>query len=86
MPTSPAPLIATFVPTFLLFNLLNVAPSFAWLDKGHRIVALIADANLTAEARKTIGEILPEKMTLADAAVGPITKGEAYEISIPSIT
>ena len=90
MLTSPAPLIATFVSTFLLFNLLNVAPSFAWLDKGHRIVALIADANLTAEARKTIGEILPEKMTLADAAVWPDHEGRSirdfsplHYVSIP---
>ena len=90
MLTSPAPLIATFVPTFLLFNLLNVAPSFAWLDKGHRIVALIADADLTAEARKTIGEILPEKMTLADAAVWPDHEGRSirdfsplHYVSIP---
>ena len=90
MLTSPAPLIAIFVPTFLLFNLLNVAPSFAWLDKGHRIVALIAEANLTAEARKTIGEILPEKMTLADAAVWPDHEGRSirdfnplHYVSIP---
>ena len=90
MPTSPAPLIAIFVPTFLLFNLLNVAPSFAWLDKGHRIVALIAEANLTAEARKKIGEILPEKMTLADAAVWPDHEGRSirdfnplHYVSIP---
>jgi hypothetical protein len=90
MPTSPIPLMATFVSTLLLVNLLKVAPSFAWLDKGHRIVALIAEANLTAEARKTIEEILPEKMTLADAAVWPDHEGRSirdfnllHYVSIP---
>lgn len=81
---------ATFVSTFLLFNLLNVAPSFAWLDKGHRIVGLIAEANLTAEARKTIEEILPANTTLADAAVWPDHEGRSirdfnplHYVSIP---
>ncbi len=89
MPLSPVPLIATFA-SVLLFNLLNVAPSFAWLDKGHRIVALIAQANLTAEARKKIAEILPGDMTLADAAVWPDNEGRGvrdfnplHYVSIP---
>ena len=47
MLTSPAPLIATIGSTFLVFNLLTVAPCFSWYDKGHRIVGLIAEANLT---------------------------------------
>jgi len=81
---------AIFISTFLAFNLLNVAPSFAWLDKGHRIVALIAQANLTAEARKKIEEILPGNMTLADAAVWPDHEGRSirdfdplHYVSIP---
>lgn len=89
MLTSLVPLTATFVSTCLLFNLLTVAPSFAWLDKGHRIVALIAKANLTAEARKTIEEILPGQ-TLADAAVWPDHEGRSirdfnalHYVSIP---
>ena len=90
MPTSPAPLIATFVSTFLVFNLLTVATCFSWYDKGHRIVGLIAEANLTAEARKTIEEILARNMTLADAAVWPDHEGRSvrdfdplHYVSIP---
>jgi hypothetical protein len=90
MPTSPAPLIATFVSTFLVFNLLTVATCFSWYDKGHRIVGLIAEANLTAEARKTIEEILAKNMTLADAAVWPDHEGRSirdfdplHYVSIP---
>ena len=55
MLTSRAPLTGTFVPTFLAVNLPTLAPSFAWLHKGHRIVALIAEANLTAENWPRIG-------------------------------
>jgi nuclease S1 len=68
---------ATFVSTFLAFNLLTAASCFSWLDKGHRIVGLIAEANLTAEARKTIEEILPGNTTLADAAVWPDHEGRS---------
>ena len=71
MLTSRAARTVTFVSTFLAFNLLTTAPSFSWFDKGHRIVSLIAQANLTAEARKKIEEIPPENTTLADAAVWP---------------
>ena len=90
MPPSSCSLTATFASLFLLFNLLNVAPSFAWLDKGHRIVALIAQANLTGEARKKIAEILPGNTTLADAAVWPDNEGRSvrdfnplHYVSIP---
>jgi hypothetical protein len=90
MPISPAPWIATFVSTFLVFNLLTVATCFSWYDKGHRIVGLIAEANLTAEARKTIEEILPRNTTLADAAVWPDHEGRSirdfdplHYVSIP---
>jgi nuclease S1 len=77
MPTSLGPLTPTFVSTFLAFNLLTVAPSFSWYDKGHRIVALVAQANLTAEAHKKIEEILPGNMTLADAAIWPDHEGRS---------
>jgi len=90
MPTSPAPLIAIFVSTFLVFNLLTVATCFSWYDKGHRIVGLIAKANLTAEARKKIEGILSGNMTLADAAVWPDHEGRSvrdfdplHYVSIP---
>lgn len=90
MPISRDPLTATFVSTFLAFNLLTLAPSFAWFDKGHRIVALIAHANLTAEAGKKIDEILGGNMTLADAAVWPDHEGRSirdlnplHYVSIP---
>jgi hypothetical protein len=76
-PISLAPLTATFVSTFLAFNLLTVTPSFSWFDKGHRIVGLIAHANLTAAARKGVAEILPGNMTLADAAVWPDHEGRS---------
>jgi nuclease S1 len=77
MSISPAPLIATFVSTFLVFNLLTVATCFSWYDKGHRIVGLIAEANLTVEARKGIEEILAGSMTMAEAAVWPDHEGRS---------
>ena len=77
MPTSRVPRTVIFVSTFLVFNLLNVASSFAWFDKGHRIVGLIAQANLTPEAGKGIKEILPGYMTLADAAIWPDHEGRS---------
>jgi hypothetical protein len=90
MPISRASFTATFVSIFLLFNLLATAPSFAWLDKGHRIVALVAQANVTAEARNGIEEILGTNMTLADAAVWPDHEGRSirdfnplHYVSIP---
>lgn len=77
MPTSPTPLIATFLSTFFAFNLLTVAPAFSWFDKGHRIVGLIAQANLTQEAAKEIAKILPGYMTLADASIWPDHEGRS---------
>jgi hypothetical protein len=77
MPTSLAPLTATFLSTFFVFHLLTLAPAFAWYDKGHRIVGLIAQANLTADARKEMEKILPGSMTLADAAVWPDHEGRS---------
>jgi hypothetical protein len=87
---SRVPLITTFVATFLAFNLLTPGSSFSWFDKGHRIVGLIAQANLTSEARKEIAVILPRSMTLADAAVWPDHEGRSirdfdplHYVSIP---
>src|SRR5919109_5109498 len=77
MPSSPAPLLATFVSTFFVFNFLTLASAFSWFDKGHRIVGLIAQANLTADARKEIEKILPGSMTLADAAIWPDHEGRS---------
>ncbi len=71
MPKAFAPLTATFLPAFLALNLLTVTPALSWFDKGHRIVGLIAQAHLTADARKEIEKILPADMTLADTAVWP---------------
>jgi hypothetical protein len=90
MPPSLVSLISTFVATFLLFHLFTVAPGFCWFDNGHRIVALIAQANLSEEARKQVEEILPQRMTLADAAVWPDHEGRTvrdfnplHYVSIP---
>src|SRR5574341_2167012 len=55
----------------LLIHVAAGSSAIAWYDKGHRVVALIAEANLTAEAKKGIREILPAGTTLADAAVWP---------------
>jgi len=75
MPKAFAPLTATFLSAFLAINLLTVTPTFSWFDKGHRIVGLIAQAHLTADARKEIERILPASMTLADTAVWPDHEG-----------
>jgi hypothetical protein len=77
MPTLLAPLTATFVSTFFVFNLLTLTSAFSWYDKGHRIVGWIAQANLTVEARKEIAKILPGGMTLADAAIWPDHAGRS---------
>jgi len=75
MLNSLAPSTATFLSTLFVFNLLTLASAFSWFDNGHRIVGLIAQANLTAEARKEIEKILPGRMTLAEAAIWPDHEG-----------
>jgi S1/P1 Nuclease len=75
--TAESGLIATFLSTFFVFNLLTYTSAFSWFDKGHRIVGLIAQANLTADARKEIQKILPASMTLADAAIWPDHEGRS---------
>lgn len=90
MPTSLAPLTATFLSTYFVFHLLTVSSALSWFDKGHRITGLIAQANLTADARKEIEKILPGYMTLADAAIWPDHEGRSlrdfdplHYVSIP---
>jgi hypothetical protein len=68
---------AAFFSALLLFYLLPSTPAFPWFDKGHRIVGLIAQAGLSAEARKQIARLLPSGMTLADAAVWPDHEGRS---------
>jgi hypothetical protein len=60
-----------------VFNVLTPTSAVCWYDKGHRIVGLIAHANLTAEARKEIQRILPGNMTLADSAIWPDHEGRS---------
>ena len=79
MLTSQASLVAAFVSAFLTFNLVTPGSSFSWFDKGHRIVGLIAQANLTAAAGKEIEEILPQNMSLADAAIWPDHEGRSIK-------
>ena len=90
MPTSLAPLTVTFLSTFFLFHLLAPMSALSWYDKGHRIVGLIAHANLTAEARQEIEKILSGGITLADAAIWPDHEGRSirdfdplHYVSIP---
>jgi hypothetical protein len=90
MPTALAPLAAIFLSTFFVFHLLTPAPAFSWFDKGHRVVGLIAQAHLSAAARKEMEKILPGSMTLADAAVWPDHEGRSvrdfdplHYVSIP---
>lgn len=75
MPTLFAPLIAVFLSTFFSIHLLTPMPAYSWFDKGHRIVGIIAEAHLTAEARKEIGKILFGGMTLAEASIWPDHEG-----------
>ena len=90
MSLSLAIMTPTFLSIFLLLNLLAVKPALSWYDKGHRIVGLIAQAHLTAAARKQIERLLPASMTLADAAVWPDHEGRSirefdplHYVSIP---
>jgi hypothetical protein len=90
MSTSLAPLIIAFLSTYFLFHLLAPMSAHSWYDKGHRIVGLIAHANLTAEARKEIERILSGSITLADAAIWPDHEGRSirdfdplHYVSIP---
>jgi hypothetical protein len=63
--------------TVFVVHLLTLTPVFSWFDKGHRIVGLIAQANLSADARREIAKIIPGSMTLADAAIWPDHEGRS---------
>jgi len=90
MTTALAPLPATFISTVFVFLLLAVTPAFPWFDKGHRVVGLIAQAQLTAAALTKIEKILPANTTLADTSVWPDHEGRSirdfdplHYVSIP---
>lgn len=74
---SKAALNGRFTAAILLFHAAAASPAFSWQDKGHRVVALIAEADLAAAARKGIQDILPAGTTLADAAVWPDRDGRS---------
>src|ERR1700757_4137032 len=57
----------------VMFAVVLIVPSsvFAWGTKGHQVVALIAEAHLSASTRDKIKAILPKNDTLAKASVWP---------------
>jgi S1/P1 Nuclease len=64
--------------------------AYGWGDKGHRIVGILADHHLTAQAREEVGKLLPAGSTLADAAMWPDKEGRRitefdrlHHVSIP---
>jgi hypothetical protein len=80
-------LVATAALTFML-HCRDAA--YAWGDKGHRIVAILADTHLTEQAREEVTKLLPAGTTLADAAVWPDKEGRQiteldrlHHVSIP---
>jgi hypothetical protein len=69
------------------------AVAYGWGEKGHRIVATLADTHLTAQAREEVRKLLPAGTTLADAAVWPDREGKRiieldrlHHVSIPDNT
>ena len=70
------PFVGAFAAASIVFHLATIAPAFGWFDKGHRVVALIAEANLSAAARIEVQKIL-DGMTLADAAIWPDHEGRS---------
>jgi nuclease S1 len=50
---------------------LPASPAYAWGNKGHEIVAAIAETQLSDSARRRIKELLPQGTTLADASTWP---------------
>lgn len=76
--------------TVFAFVLLCRDVAYGWGEKGHRIVAILADTHLTAQAREEVGKLLPAGTTLADAAVWPDREGRQitefdrlHHVSIP---
>ncbi|SRR5581483_11091605 len=61
---------------FLGFCGMTAAPALGWFDKGHRVVGLIAQANLSPAAREAVEKILGG-MSLADAAIWPDHEGRS---------
>lgn len=64
--------------------------AYGWGDKGHRVVAMLAEAHLTEQARREVSKLLPFGTTLADAAVWPDKEGRRitdldllHHVSIP---
>ena len=65
-------------------------PAYGWGDKGHRIVAILAETHLTEHARQEVMKLLPSGTMLADAAVWPDREGRRitefdllHHVSIP---
>ena len=58
-----------------LVSLLSASPAYSWGSKGHEIVAVIAETQLTDTARKRIKELLLQGTTLADASTWPDKAG-----------
>ena len=77
MSTSLASVTVTILTAFIVLGVQALTSAHAWYDKGHRIVGLIAHANLTPEARKEIESILTRTITLADAAIWPDHAGRS---------
>ena len=64
--------------------------TYGWGDKGHRIVAILAETHLTERVRQEVTKLLPVETTLADAAVWPDKEGRRitefdrlHHVSIP---
>jgi nuclease S1 len=73
-----------------VFMSLYQAVAYGWGDKGHRIVASLADQQLKDSAREEVRKLLPAGTTLADAAVWPDKEGRRiteldrlHHVSIP---
>lgn len=82
----------TTVVALAAFAIMSVCrlPAYGWGDKGHRIVAIMADTHLTEQAREEVRRLLPAGTTLADAAVWPDKDGRQitefdrlHHVSIP---
>ena len=91
--SKPADLIhKTTVVALAAFAMMSLCrwPAYGWGDKGHRVVAILADTHLTEHARQEVMKLLPAGTTLADAAVWPDKEGRRitdldllHHVSIP---
>jgi hypothetical protein len=82
----------TTVVAFAAFAIMSICrlPAYGWGDKGHRVVAILAEAHLSDQARREVRKLLPSGTTLADAAVWPDQEGrritefnQLHHVSIP---